>query len=257
MDENVKDDVSDTKGVEVKSSASAELEIPMPKSFTRLNEKGYLETIDALTGETLSVFDTKPAASIDDADRFVEVAHPKVPGKFLLVDRKINIDNLGNYLSPNHSIPYSARTADLIFDAIINGAAITKLAEANPIFPSYSVVNRWRKEHPEFNDMVMEAYRMRAEKRSDEVIDIADEAPETMEGVAKAKLQVESRKWQASVDNARFGKDKEKAGPTAIQINIVSSIPNSDYASKVAGRQMSDTGIVVDVTPEGDDGQGS
>lgn len=64
--------------------------------------------------------------------------------------------------------------------------------------PAGGTVHRWLAEHQDFQEQYARAREEQADGFADEIIDIADSvAPETGE-VAKAKLQIDARKWKAA-----------------------------------------------------------
>lgn len=72
--------------------------------------------------------------------------------------------------------------------------------------PSRATVYRWLEEHPEFVEMYNKATTMRAHGYVDEMVDIAEEAPETKEGVLKAKLRIYAReKYAAKIAPRLYG----------------------------------------------------
>lgn len=56
--------------------------------------------------------------------------------------------------------PFSPTIADTICEALASGARITQLPSG---FPSYNVICRWRRENPDFNEMILLAYADRKE----------------------------------------------------------------------------------------------
>jgi hypothetical protein len=59
--------------------------------------------------------------------------------------------------------------------------------------PSKATVFRWRLDFPEFKAMYDEAKSDQVDSLFDEIPEIADKAPESSEGVAKAKLRIYAR----------------------------------------------------------------
>lgn len=66
-------------------------------------------------------------------------------------------------------------------------------------------------------ERVRKAYLVRAEAHVDEALEIVDNAPETRDGLTKAKMQVEFRQWMAGNDNARF---RKQAAGIALNISV-------------------------------------
>lgn len=92
---------------------------------------------------------------------------------------------------------YNQETADKICELIARGMSLRAIC-ASADMPAGGTVHRWLAEHQDFQEQYARAREEQADGFADEIIDIADSvAPETGE-VAKAKLQIDARKWKAS-----------------------------------------------------------
>ena len=92
---------------------------------------------------------------------------------------------------------YSQETADKICELIARGMSLRAIC-ASADMPAGGTVHRWLAEHQDFQDQHARAREEQADGVADEFIDMADSvAPETGE-VAKAKLQIDARKWKAA-----------------------------------------------------------
>nr|DAK42175.1 MAG TPA: terminase small subunit [Caudoviricetes sp.]DAO68865.1 MAG TPA: terminase small subunit [Caudoviricetes sp.] len=92
---------------------------------------------------------------------------------------------------------YSQETADKICELIARGMSLRAIC-ASADMPAGGTVHRWLAEHQDFQEQYARAREEQADGFADEIIDIADSvAPETGE-VAKAKLQIDARKWKAA-----------------------------------------------------------
>lgn len=92
---------------------------------------------------------------------------------------------------------YSQEAADKICELIARGMSLRAIC-ASADMPAGGTVHRWLAEHQDFQEQYTRAREEQADGFADEIIDIADSvAPETGE-VAKAKLQIDARKWKAS-----------------------------------------------------------
>lgn len=69
---------------------------------------------------------------------------------------------------------YSHVMADLICEKIATGSLITKVSKIKGM-PTYSTIAQWRREHPEFEEKIAQAYRDRAEFFADKAVEVADE----------------------------------------------------------------------------------
>lgn len=76
---------------------------------------------------------------------------------------------------------------------------------------------KWRDELPERQTAWANALRFRADYLADEGLEIVDEAEETNEGIGKARMRADYRRWLAGVSNP----ERYQAKPTAaVTINI-------------------------------------
>lgn len=92
---------------------------------------------------------------------------------------------------------YNQETADKICELIARGMSLRAIC-ASADMPAGGTVHRWLAEHQDFQEQYARAREEQADGFADEIIDIADSvAPETGE-VAKAKLQIDARKWKAA-----------------------------------------------------------
>lgn len=110
--------------------------------------------------------------------------------------------------------------------------------------PSRATVYRWLEEQPEFVEMYNKATTMRAHGYVDEMVDIADEAPETKEGVQKAKLKIYAReKYAAKIAPRLYGEKVTQelvgAGGGAIQVQSAASLTDDQLAAIAAGMKCS------------------
>lgn len=64
--------------------------------------------------------------------------------------------------------------------------------------PAIGTVLRWVGENDEFRDHYARAREIQAETLADAIVSIADDVTPDPSAVAKARLQVDSRKWVAS-----------------------------------------------------------
>lgn len=88
---------------------------------------------------------------------------------------------------------YSPDVADMICEAIASGGALYRLCEQDG-WPAEGTVYRWLEKEQEFREKYARARERQADRRSDEIIHIADEA----EDANLARLRVDARKWAAS-----------------------------------------------------------
>jgi len=110
--------------------------------------------------------------------------------------------------------------------------------------PSRATVYRWLDEHPEFAEMYAKAATVRAHGYIDEMVDIADEAVETKEGIQKAKLRIYAReKYAAKIVPRAYGEKitQELVGADggAIQVQSAAALTDDQLAAIAAGARCS------------------
>jgi hypothetical protein len=243
---------------EASTNANANGESNLPavseerKTFYIINNLGLWEEIDAKTGTTVSI-----QKKMSNADRvrlknkfnYLEVQHPEDPNKTILVDRRLNTDDLKLWRPKNRGMAYSVVIADIIIDRIVNGESLKKISES-PDMPSYSIIRRWRNEHPEFDEAYHMATRMRAEKLIDEALDIARETEDPENIVGTAKLLIDQLKYVAQQEDPKKYSQKaniQDGNGNNVVFNIISGIPDSSYTEKIANRKLDDQGKVVEL----------
>lgn len=104
---------------------------------------------------------------------------------------------------------YSDDLAKEICLRISNGRSLSAVCRDKDM-PSRSIIYDWLAEKKDFSDRYHEADLQRADFHADEMIEIADNVePDTAE-VAKARLQIDTRKWQVARMNATKYGDKQQ-----------------------------------------------
>lgn len=111
---------------------------------------------------------------------------------------------------------YSEELAAVICAKMIEGESLRSICRSDDM-PAASSVFLWLTKYPSFSEQYARAQKERATSMFEEIFEIADDADEdSSAGVAKARLQVDTRKWAlARMDSKRFG-DKvtqEISGP--------------------------------------------
>lgn len=133
---------------------------------------------------------------------------------------------------------YSDALAKELCLRIANGRSLSSVCRDKDM-PSRSLVYDWLadEDKKEFMDRYREADLQRADFHADEMIEIADSVePDTAE-VAKARLQIDTRKWQVARMNATKYGDKQQVdnvssdGSMKPVFNIVGVSPDDNSAS--------------------------
>lgn len=109
---------------------------------------------------------------------------------------------------------FSWALAHRICQEITNGQSMTKVCSRADM-PSYRYVSVWRREHPEFDQMITEAYQDRGEFIRDKIYDEVEslDYKATSEEISASKAKIDTLKWLASKDDTRrYGNKTEVTG---------------------------------------------
>ena len=104
---------------------------------------------------------------------------------------------------------YTKDMADKICEKISCGLSLRAIcAEAG--MPARGTVYRWLIENADFQDQYTRARDKQADYFAEEIIEIADSVEAESASVAKAKLQIDARKWAASkIAPKKYGDKQE------------------------------------------------
>lgn len=104
---------------------------------------------------------------------------------------------------------YSDEMAEKICEKIANGRSLRSIC-AEDGMPTTSTVCKWLNENKEFSEQYARARDKQADYFAEEIIEIADSAEAESAAVAKAKLQIDARKWAASkIAPKKYGDKQE------------------------------------------------
>ncbi len=92
---------------------------------------------------------------------------------------------------------YNAEQAGEICRLIAQGLSLREICTRKEM-PASGTVYRWLAEYPEFQEQYARAREEQADGFAEEVLAIADRCPPETGEVAKAKLQIDVRKWIAA-----------------------------------------------------------
>lgn len=92
---------------------------------------------------------------------------------------------------------YLPEVAEDICSLLMQGESLRKIC-ARPGMPAISTVMVWLQRYEEFMEQYARAREVQAEILAEDIINLADAAVEEGAAVAKARLQVDARKWYAS-----------------------------------------------------------
>jgi hypothetical protein len=177
-----------------------------------VNDDGYVEVIDELTGDTLYIQDGKNDLYRDKAQWFEE---RKVGDKIILVQKGIPA---GKALRTQ--VPFSETRADIICQLIVEGHTIKSVCSMEDM-PQYAVLCSWRRRFPHFDKSIKQARFDRAEHFHDMAIQEAASTRNKDEAPAQ-KLKVDTYKWAAGVaDPDVYGTKTKVSGDAANPISFV------------------------------------
>ncbi len=101
---------------------------------------------------------------------------------------------------------YSKELVEKIMTLIsTDGSGLKKLCRENAWMPEHSTIYLWIARYPDFSDLYMQAKRLQAEVRAEEMVDISDDSNKDLledgranhAAVQRDKLRVDTRKWVA------------------------------------------------------------
>lgn len=146
-------------------------------------------------------------APVDEADETLDTISRKAQenGNVQSLGRQVN--KITETIKPTgRPSSYTEETGKRICEYLIAGNPITpqKLQEEN--LPSVTTIFRWLMKHEGFRKDYAHAREMQAHVYADETITIAD----TCEDPAKARVQIDARKWHASHTNPKVWGDTQR-----------------------------------------------
>jgi len=100
---------------------------------------------------------------------------------------------------------YTPALAERICNFLMEGESLRAICKRDDV-PHIATVLAWLHRHEEFHEQYVRAREIQAEVMAEDIIMYADSATEEASAVAKARLQVDARKWYASkVATRRYG----------------------------------------------------
>ena len=119
---------------------------------------------------------------------------------------------------------YSQELIESICEQISNGKSLRAVCRSKDM-PSISTVMAWLSEKDEFSEQYRRATEQREDFHFEEMMEIADKVlPESAE-VAKAKLQIDTRKWVLSRMNPKKYGDKQQMEHSGdVAVNMISEL---------------------------------
>lgn len=174
-------------------------EVNLSNIYHRINSKGLLEAVDILTGRIVAVQHDHTEFKNPDDPKYTKVTD--LNGNTVYVARELVVKGQTPFEKTN---AYSSFFADLLVQKIVEGWSLTKACIELGL--EYSIVNKWKNENMEFRGRLEDAFKDRAEKHADEIMEIAEESRD-------AKARIEARKWAAEkYSPERFGQKTKISG---------------------------------------------
>ena len=129
---------------------------------------------------------------------------------------------------------YSDEMAEKICEKIANGRSLRSIC-AEDGMPTTSTVCKWLIDNKEFSEQYARAREKQADYFAEEIIEIADSAEAESAAVAKAKLQIDARKWAASkIAPKKYG-DKQEIDVKSSDGSMTPAVRlNADEFRKIA-----------------------
>lgn len=145
---------------------------------------------------------------------------------------------------------FTQAMADLICDHLTEGKSLRAICRAADT-PNASTILKWLGQYPEFAAQYARAREKQADTLFDEIVGIADEAGFTSERIAKARLQIDARKWVAGKlrpkkygEKQLFGSDPENPLPTTPVIDVI-ALAQSVRAAKSGATPADDASDIL------------
>lgn len=192
------------------------------KHFARKNAQGYTELVDSLSGIVVAILGAPE--SFGEREPILEQRLTR-SGHTILVESSLPA-NVAENLKNQKFNPYAV---DLLCEKIINGKNITEACK-EPGMPSYTVLQHWKRMHPEIIKQIEEAKAARAEWKAEEALRIAMDNEDFKFPTQAAKLKVDTLMQTAGFDNSKFSpKSKvDVAIQQPVQVVIVTGVPERD-----------------------------
>ena len=121
------------------------------------------------------------------------------------------------------SLEFSPVIIDLMCQEVLDGKGISEICKI-PGMPTYTLLCRWRREHPWVEDALARARKDRGEVFRDKAVKEADLATSNKDPLGASNLRVETYKWAAAVDeperySPRSKVEAQVSAPTQIIIH--------------------------------------
>lgn len=165
--------------------------------YFTLDERGRVQAINVHTGEIRAVNDVLPTVQdILDTSKMERVYTSE--GELAYVPKGISLVELEKIQGPRAKFPYSPLLADQICERIAQGATLVEVSRT-PGMPTYSTLARWRRDHPEFDELYKLARKDRSEVYFHKILEEVENAQANRDEIALARLKTDIYKFAAKV----------------------------------------------------------
>ena len=142
---------------------------------------------------------------------------------------------------PVYTDELAAEICRLIGEEAIPLSKICKM----PGMPAFITVNRWMNERSDFSNKYARARLQMADTLFDQALEISDNVLAEKGCVAKARLQVDTRKWAVGKLNPQKYADKLLAD---ISVDM-RGVPDEELTTQIAGL-LGQSAPLIDITPD-------
>jgi hypothetical protein len=219
-------------------------------TFAQLNQKTQLiEIIDMDTGLVVAVQKDHRPLLMERRELLVERVLPD--GSTVLMQAGID----PGALALTTSYPFSQITVDLICQLVCEGQSIMNVCK-KPGFPNYATLCQWRRQHPHIEKQLEQARVDRGEYYRDRAVQEAELSESTKDPINASALKVDTYKWAAGMDNAKFSpKSKVEATlNTPVQIMVATGIDRTpitmDTTREVSDGKITDQKQIATAMPD-------
>lgn len=167
--------------------------------FISLGDNGEYVKIDLHTGQEVPLVDKFQSINqMLDTNKFIKVRTEA--DELVYVPKNLPKADFENIVAgaKREDWPYTELIADRICTLIAEGDTLAGVARREG-YPSYSVIARWRRQHPEFEEAYKQARKDRAEIYFDRIMREIEKAKADRDEIALARLKTDLLKFAAKV----------------------------------------------------------
>jgi len=120
--------------------------------------------------------------------------------QLIWIERGVNPDNIFGD-KRRSDWPFSQITADLICQKVAEGSSLSQVCR-EPGFPTYNILCRWRREHPDFNQDLKQAYEDRSEFFREKALEVIKEL-DSGGDIAAIRMKLDVLRWSSESDQRK------------------------------------------------------